>query len=137
MRHSPKSWTAVGLIQLVIIISAFNLPNHIINGATWYAPIIDFGRIALLFIMPISDGIWITKLLTIGKRNKTYLKQFIDPSNQIEYESINLICFVNLTSKQVNLIELAYKHSHNDSMLDSNFPFESLQRQLQGKNKNV
>jgi hypothetical protein len=137
MKHNPKNWTIIALVQLAIIISSFNLPNNIINGATWYAPIIDFGRIALLFGIPIFDAILVTKLLAIGKQKKTYLKQFIDASDRIRYESIAPIYFVNFTSKQIDSIELAFKHSRNDLVFDTSFPFELLQHHLKGKNKNV
>ena len=137
MKHSPKNWAIIALIPLGIIFGGFSLPNNIVNGATWYAPIVDFGRIALLFIVPFGDIFLSLKLLTTGKRKKTYLKQFIDVSNYIEYESINSIYFINLTPKQMNSIELAFKNSHNDLIFDISFPFESLQYYLQGTNKNV
>jgi hypothetical protein len=137
MKHSPKNWTIVGLIQLMIIIGGFNLPNSIINGATWYAPIIDFGRIFLLFGIPIGDATLIIKLLAIGKRKKEYVKQFIDNNSYVKYDLIDPIHFINLTSKQINLIELAFKHSRNDLIVDASLPFESLQRHLKGTNKNV
>lgn len=137
MKHSPKNWAIIALIQLGIIICGFSLPNNIVNGATWYAPIVDFGRIALLFIVPFGDIFLSLKLLTTGKRKKMYLKQFIDASNYIEYESINPIHFINLTPKQMNSIELAFKNSHNDLIFDVSFPFESLQYYLRGTNKNV
>lgn len=130
MKHSFKNWTIAGLIQLVIIIGSFSLPNDIINGATWYAPIVDFGRIALLFGMPASDLILVTKLLATGKRKKIYLKQFIDVDNHFRYESIDPVHFINLTSKQMDLIELAFKHSRDDLTFDTSFPFESLQHHL-------
>ena len=130
MKHSFKNWTIVGLIQFAIIIGSFSLPNDIINGATWYAIIIDFGRIALLFGMPASDLFLVTNLLATGKRKKTYLKQFIDVDNYLKYESIDPVHFINLTSKQMDLIELAFKHSRNDLTFDPSFPFESLQQYL-------
>jgi hypothetical protein len=134
MKHNPKNWTIIALIQLTITISSFNLPNNIINGATWYAPIIDFGRIALLFGVPIVDAILVTKLLAIGKQKKTHLKQFMDTSDRIRYESIAPIYFISLTSKQIDSIELAFNYSRNDLVFDTSFPFESLQHHLQGKN---
>jgi hypothetical protein len=137
MKHSLKNWSIIASIQLGIIVGGFSLPNNIVNGATWYAPIVDFGRIALLFGIPFSDIFLLTKLLTIGKRRKTYLKQFIDASNHAEYESIDPIYFINLTSKQINSIELAFKNSHDDLIFNASFPFESLQYYLQGKNKNA
>jgi hypothetical protein len=136
MKHSLKSWSIIASIQLVIIIGGFSLPNNIINGATWYAPILDFGRIALLFSIPFCDLFLTTKLLAIGKRRKAYLKQFIDASNYLEYESIDPIYFTNLTLKQINAIELAFRNSRNDLIINASFPFESLQHYLQGKNKN-
>jgi hypothetical protein len=136
MKHSPKNWAIIASIQLAIIASGFSLPNNIVNGATWYAPIIDFGRIALLFGFPFGDVFLTLKLLTIGKRKKAYLKQFIDASDRVEYESIDPIYFINLTSKQMNLIELAFKNSRDDLFLDASFPFESLRHHL-GTNKNV
>jgi hypothetical protein len=137
MKHSPKNWAIIAWIQLGIIIGGFSLPNNIVNGATWYAPIVDFGRIALLFGIPFVDIFLLLKLLTAGKRRKAHLKQFIDASNHVEYESIDPIYFINLTSKQINSIELAFKNSHNDLILNASFPFESLQHYLQGTNKNV
>ncbi|WP_310488159.1 hypothetical protein [Chamaesiphon sp. VAR_69_metabat_338] len=137
MKHSLRNWSIIASIQLGIIVGGFSLPNHIINGATWYAPILDFGRIALLFGIPVGDGFLLLKVLAIGKRKKTYLKQFIDASNYIEYESIHPIYFTSLTSKQMDSIELAFKNSRNDSIFDASFPFESLQKYLQGTNKNV
>jgi hypothetical protein len=137
MKHSFKNWLIIAWIQLGIIVAGFSLPNNIVNGATWYAPILDFGRITLLFGIPFCDIFLIIKLLLVGKRRKAYLKQFIDASNYLEYESIDPIYFINLTSKQINLIELAFKNSHNDLIINASFPFESLQHYLQGKNKNA
>jgi hypothetical protein len=137
MKHSPKNWAIVSWIQLGIISWSFTLPNHIINGATWYAPILDFGRIALLFGVPVGNIFLVLKLLAIGKHNKKYLKQFIDVSSHHKYDSIDPIYFINLTSKQIDSTELAFEHSRNDLTFDSNFPFELLQRYLQGTNKNV
>ena len=137
MKHSPKNWVMVCSIQLGIIIGGFSLPNHVVNGATWYAPIVDFGRIALLFGFPVGDTILALNLLAIGKRRKAYLRQFIDISNHIKYDSIDPIYFANLTSKQLDAIELAFNNSRNDLVFDPSFPFESLQHYLQGKNKNV
>lgn len=137
MKHSPKNWAIVCLLQLGIIVGGFSLPNHVINGATWYAPIIDFGRIALLFGFPVGDIILSRNLLAIGKRRKAYLKQFIDVSNHPKYELIDSIYFVNLKSKQIDLIELAFKNSRDDLVFDPSFPFESLQHYLQSKNTNV
>jgi hypothetical protein len=137
MKHSLKNWSIIAAIQLGIIIAGFSLPNNIVNGATWYAPILDFGRIALLFGIPTGDIFLLIKLLKIGKRKKAYLKQFIDANNHIEYESISPICFINLTSKQMNSIELAFRNSRNDLIFDASFPFESLQKYLQETNKNV
>jgi hypothetical protein len=137
MKHSPKNWAIVGLIQLAILIGGFNLPNSIVNGATWYAPIIDFGRIFSLFGIPICDTALVIKLLAIGKRNKEYIKQFIDDSNHAKYESIDPIYFANLTSKQMDSIELAFNHSRNDLIVEASLPFKSLQRYLEGINKNV
>ena len=74
MKHSLKNWSIIASIQLGIIIGGFSLPNHIVNGATWYAPILDFGRIALLFGIPVGDIFLLTKLLTIGKRKKNILE---------------------------------------------------------------
>jgi hypothetical protein len=136
MKHSPRNWAIIASIQLAIIASGFSLPNNIVNGATWYAPIIDFGRIALLFGVPFGDVFLALKLLTTGKRKKTYLKQFIDASDRVEYESINPIHFINLTSKQMNLIELAFKNSHEDLFINASFPFESLRHHLQRTDKN-
>jgi hypothetical protein len=137
MKHNPINWAIIASLQLGIIIGSFSLPNNIVNGATWYAPVVDFGRIALLFGVPFGDIFLSLKLLTTGERKKKYLKRFIDASNHIEYESINPIYFINLTSKQINSIELAFEHSHNDLILDANLPFKSLQHYLQGTNKNV
>jgi hypothetical protein len=137
MKHSPKSWAIIASIQLGIIIGGFSLPNNIVNGATWYAPIIDFGRIALLFGVPCGDVFLALRLLTIGKRKKRYLKQFIGASDRVEYESIDPIYFTNLTSKQMNSIELAFENSNNDVIIETSFPFKSLQHYLQGTNKNV
>jgi hypothetical protein len=137
MKHSPKSWAIIASIQLGIIIAGFSLPNNIVNGATWYAPIIDFGRIALLFGVPCGDVYLVLRLLTIGKRKKTYLKQFIDASDRVEYESIDSIYFISLTSNQMNSIELAFKGSRNDLFIEKSFPFKSLQNYLQGASKNV
>ena len=137
MKHSLKNWSIIASIQLGIIVGGFSLPNHIVNGATWYAPILDFGRIALLFGIPTGDIFLLIKLLEIGKRKKTYLKQFTDANNHVEYESISSIYFINLTSKQMNSIELAFKNSRDDLIFDASFPFESLQKHLQGTNKNV
>ena len=137
MKHSPKNWAVVCSIQLGIVIGGFNLPNSIVNGATWYAPILDLGRIALLFGFPVGDTILLLNLLAIGRRKKAYLKQFIDVSNHVKYESINPIHFTNLTSKQMDSIELAFEHSHDDLILSPSFSFESLQHYLQRTNKNV
>jgi hypothetical protein len=137
MKHSIRNWSIIASIQLGIIVGGFSLPNNIVNGATWYAPILDYGRIALLFGIPVSDLFLVLKLLRTGKRKKTYLKQFIDTRDLIEYESIDPIYFINLTSKQMNSIELAFKNSRNDLICDTSFPFESLQNYLQGTNKNA
>ena len=137
MKHNPKNWAIIAWVQLGIIVGGFSLPNNVVNGATWYAPIVDFGRIALLFGFPVGDIFLSLKLLADGKRKKTYLKQFIDISNHVEYESINPIYFISLTSTQINSIKLAFKNSHNDLILDVSFPFESLQNYLQKTNKNV
>ncbi len=137
MKHSPKNWAMVCSIQLGIIVGGFSLPNNIVNGATWYAPLIDFGRIVLLFGFPVGDTILSLNLLTIGKRRKAYLRRFVDVSNHAEYELIDPIYFANLTSKQIDSIELSFNNSRKDLILDTSFPFESLQRYLQGKNKNV
>jgi hypothetical protein len=137
MKHSPKNWAIIALIQIGIIVGGFSLPNNIINGATWYAPILDFGRIALLFGIPLGDIFFSLKLLATGERKKTYLKQFIGTSNHAEYESIYPIYFINLTSKQMNSIEIAFRNSHDDLIFDTSFPFESLKYYLQGTNKNV
>jgi hypothetical protein len=137
MKHSLKNWSIIASIQFGIVVGGFSLPNHIINGATWYAPILDVGRIALLFGIPTSDIFLLVKLLKIGKRKKAYLKQFIDTNNHVEYESISPIYFANLTSKQMNSIELAFKNSRDDLIFDASFPFESLQNYLQGTNENV
>jgi hypothetical protein len=137
MKHGLKNWSIIASIQLGIIIGGFSLPHHIVNGATWYAPILDFGRIALLFGIPLGDVCLLTNLLAVGKRRKIYLKQFIDDRNYMEYESIHPIYFVNMTIEQMKSIELAFKNSRDDSLLDPSFPFESLQHYLQGKIKNV
>jgi hypothetical protein len=137
MKHSPKNWAMVCSIQLGIIVGGFSLPNHVVNGATWYAPIVDFGRIALLFGFPVGDIILSLNLLAIGKRRKAYLRQFIDANNHVKYDSIDPIYFANLTSKQLDSIELAFHNSRDDLIFDVSFPFESLQHHLQGKNKNV
>jgi hypothetical protein len=137
MKHSLKNWSIVASIQLGILFGSFSLPNNIVNGATWYALILDFGRIALLFGIPLSDLFLVLKLLTIGKRKKAYLKQFIDPSNYVEYDSISPFRFINITSKQINSIKLAFENSRSDLILNASFPFESLQHYLQGTNKNV
>jgi hypothetical protein len=137
MKHSPKNWAIVCWLQLGIIVGGFSLPNHVVNGATWYAPIVDFGRIALLFGFPIGDTILALNLLAIGKRRKLYLRQFIDVSNHIKYDLIDPIYFANLTSKQLDAIELAFNNSRDDLVFDPSFPFESLQHHLQGKTKNV
>jgi hypothetical protein len=137
MRHSPKNWAVVCFMQLGIIIGGFNLPNSIVNGATWYAPIIDFGRIALLFGFPVGDTIVVLNLLALGKRRKIYLRRFIDINSHAKYASINPFFFINLTSKQIDSIELACKQSHNDLLLDPSFPFELFQHYLQGINRNV
>ena len=137
MKHSPKNWSIIASIQLGIIIGGFSLPHNIVNGATWYAPIVDFGRIALLFGVPSVDIFLVLKLLTNGKRKKAYLKQFIDVSDRIKYESIDPIYFINLTSRQIDSIELAFKNSRNDLIFDPSFPFESLQHYLQGTNRNA
>ena len=137
MKHSPKNWVIVCWIQLGIIVGGFSLPNQIVNGATWYAPIVDFGRIALLFGFPVGDTILALNLLALGKRRKADLRQFIDISNHVKYDSIAPIYFANLTSKQIDLIELAFNHSRDDLIFDTSFPFESLQQYLQGRNKYV
>jgi hypothetical protein len=99
MRHNFRSWSIVGFVQLSIIIGGFNLPNNIINSATWYAPLLDFGRIALLFGLPVVNVVFVTNLLAIGKRKKAYLKQFINADNYFKYDSIDPIHFINLTSE--------------------------------------
>jgi hypothetical protein len=133
MKHSPKNWALVISIQLGIIIGSFNLPNNIVNGATWYAPIIDFGRIASLFGIPVCDTALTLRLLSIGRRKKEHLKQFIDESNHAKYELIDPIHFISLTSKQMDSIKLAFRHSRDDSVLDNNLPFQSLQRHIHRK----
>ena len=137
MKHSPKNWLIIASLQLGIIVGGFSLPNNIINGATWYAPILDFGRIALLFDVPFCNVFLLLKLSATGKRKKKYLKQFIDISNHLEYESIYPIYFINLTSKQMDSIELAFNNSRNDLLFDASFPFESLQHYLQRTDKNA
>ena len=137
MKHSPKNWAIVCWIQLGIIVGGFSLPNQIVNGATWYAPIVDFGRIALLFGFPVGDTILSLNLLALGKRRKADLRRFIDISNHAKYESIDPIYFANLTPKQIDLIELAFNHSRDDLIFDPSFPFQSLQQYLQGRNKHV
>ena len=137
MKHSPRNWAIVCWIQLGIIFGGFSLPNHIVNGATWYAPIVDFGRIALLFGFPVGDTILSLNLLALGKRRKADLRWFIDISNHTKYDSIDPIYFANLTPKQIDLIELAFNNSRDDSIFDSSFPFESLQHYLQGRNNHV
>jgi hypothetical protein len=137
MKHSLRNWSIIAWIQLGIIVAGFSLPNNIINGATWYAPILDFGRIALLFGIPFSDILLMRKLLAIGKRRKTYLKQFIAASDRVEYESIAPIYFINLTSTQINSIELAFENSRDDLIINTSFPFKSLQHYLKGKNTNA
>jgi hypothetical protein len=137
MKHSLKNWVIVGSIQLGIIIGSFNLSNSIVNGATWYAPIIDFGRIASLFGIPVCDAALAMRLLSIGRRKKEHLKQFIDDSSHAKYELIDPIHFISLTSEQMDSIELAFRHSRDDSVLDNNLPFNSLQRHLQGTKKNA
>lgn len=101
IRHSPRSWAAIGLFQLGIIIASFCLPNSVINGATWYAQIIDFGRIVLLFGIPVIDSILIIRLIKICKHRKTYLEQFIDCDNKFHYDSIVPLYFINLTPRQI------------------------------------
>ena len=130
MKHSPTNWLIITLTQLGIIVGSFSLPNNIVNGATWYAPILDFGRIALLFGVPFGDLVLSMKLLATGKRKKIYLKQFIDASNHIEYELINPIYFISLTPNQMNSIELIFKNSRDDLIFDATSPFKSLQRYL-------
>ncbi len=137
MKHSPKNWAIIASIQLGVIIGGFSLPNHIVNGATWYAPIVDFGRIALLFGVPFGDIFLALKLLATGKHKKKHLKQFVNVSKHSEYELIDPIYFINLTSKQINSIEIAFENSRNDLVFDASFPFELLQHYLQGKNRNV
>lgn len=137
MNHSPRNWAIVALIQIGIIIGGFSLPDRIVNGATWYAPILDFGRITLLFGLPVCDIFLIIRLLAIGKRKKAYLKQFIDRSNHFEYESIDPIYFINFTTRQMKSIELAFENSRNDLIFEPSFPFDSLQHYIQGNNKNV
>jgi hypothetical protein len=127
----------VGFMQLGIVIASFNLPNSIVNGATWYAPLIDFGRIASLFAIPAGDTVLAIRLLAIGKRKKEYLKQFIDSNNHAKYELIDPIHFISITPKQMDSIELAYINSRNDLILDTSFPFESLQKYLQESSTNV
>ncbi len=137
MKHSLKSWSIIASIQLGIIIGGFSLPHSLINGATWYAPVIDFGRIALLFGVPFGDIFLVLKLLADGKRKKKHLKQFIDVSNHSKYELIDPIHFINLTSKQMDSIEIAFRNSRDDLIIDPSFPFRSLQHYLQGTTKNV
>jgi pilus assembly protein TadC len=137
MKHNPKNWAIIAWVQLGIIIGGFSLPNSVINGATWYAPIVDFGRIALLFGFPVGDIVLSIKLLKIGNRKKIHLKQFIDISDRVEYELINPIYFINITSKQIALIELAFRNSRHDLIFDVSFPFESLKKYLQETNRNV
>lgn len=130
IRHSPRLWATIGLFQTGIIITSLCLPNNIINGATWYAQILDFGRIGLLFGIPIIDFILITRLVKICKRRKTYLEQFIDDQNKFHYDSIVPLYFVNLTSRQIESIEFAFKHSQEDSIIDTNLPFKLLQKYI-------
>jgi hypothetical protein len=137
VKHSPKNWLMVGFVQLGIVIGSFNLPNSIVNGATWYAPLIDLGRIASLFAIPAGDTVLAIRLLAIGKRKKEYLKQFIDSTNHAKYELIDPIHFISITPKQMDSIELAYNNSRDDFILDTSFPFESLQKYLQESPKNV
>lgn len=138
MKHSPKNWAIIGSLQFGIIIGGFNLPNNIVNGATWYAPLIDFGRIALLFGFPASNIVLSTKLLVVGKRKKAYLRQFIDSSSHFRYDSLDPIHFINLTPAQIDLIENNFKyHSRDDLLIDSDFSFKSLERYLQKTNENA
>jgi hypothetical protein len=125
------------MAQLTIVIGGFNLPNSIINSATWYATLLDFGRISLLFGFPIADLTIVPKLLAIGKRNKKHLEQFIDPKDLFKYDAINPVHFINLTPKQIDSIELAFNNSRDDLTFDPSFPFQSLQRSLHGTTKNV
>jgi hypothetical protein len=136
VKHSFKSWAIVSAIQIAIVIGSFNLPNRIVNGATWYAPLLDFGRIALLFVLPIGDVILATKLITIGRRKKAYLQQFIHPDYRAKYQLLDSIDFIHLSPQQMDSIELAFKHSQEDLIIDADFSFVSLKRYLQGTNRN-
>jgi hypothetical protein len=73
MKHNLKNWAIVGSLQLGILLGGFSLPNNIINAATWYAPILDFGRITLLFGFPIGDIVFLQKMFGIGSRRKEQL----------------------------------------------------------------
>jgi hypothetical protein len=137
MKHSPKNWLMVGFIQLGILVGSFNLPNSIINGNTWYAPLIDFGRIASLFGFPVGDTVLAIRLLAIGRRKKEYIRQFIDAKNHARYDTIEPINFISITEEQIQLIELAYRESRNDLIFDTSFPYESLQKYITGTHNNA
>jgi hypothetical protein len=137
MKHNPRNWLMVGCVQVGILIGSFNLPNSIINGSTWYAPIIDFGRIASLFGLPVGDTVLAIRLIAIGRRKKEYLRQFIDASNHARYDNIEPINFISLTEEQIQSIELAYHNSRDDYILDTSFPYQSLQKYITGSQKNA
>jgi hypothetical protein len=135
VKHNLKKWTLVLAIQIAVIVGSFNLPNRIINGATWYAPVLDFGRIVLLVCTPIVDTVAVTRLLAIGRRKKAYLQQFISTDNLLEYESISPLQFIHLSTQQINAIKLAHLHSVDDLVLDADLTFALLKRSLERVDK--
>lgn len=137
MKYSPKNSVIIASLQFGILFGSFSLPNSIVNAATWYAPVIDFGRIALLFGFPVGDILLLHRFYTIGKRKKAQLRQFIDIEDAADYEAINPYNFVSLTPQQIDSIGLAFEQSRDDRILDKDFPFNSLQCYLQGSDKNV
>ena len=136
MVHNPKNWIIVASIQITILLGSFNLPNSIINGPFWFAPIIDIGRISSLFAFPAVDSVLVLRLLAIGRRKKEYIRKYIDPSNYDQFDLIEPIYFISITQKQIDSIQLAFNNSRDDLIFDTSFPFDSLQKCIQGS-KNV
>lgn len=131
MKFNTKDLLIICLFQFVLLVVLFSLPNTILNGATWYAVIVNFGRIGLLFGFPLLDLIFLLVALKKGKRLKLHLRQFIDSKDYYQYDLLSPLYFLNLNVRQVDSIILASSQSDDDLILDINFPFDLLLRYLQ------
>jgi hypothetical protein len=132
MKHSLRNWTLIGCTQICIVIGGFSLPNSIINGRTWYAPVLDFSRLASLLVFPIVDTSLVINLLKKGRKNKTYLRQFIDPNELQMFDMIEPINFISLSVEQMRNIELTFEQSRDDRILDTSCPFKTVQKYITG-----